>query len=135
MNLIQRFLSIFFEPDSTSPLHKAIMDLQQSVGLIQKNITAPNLLSTVLNPGEKVHHMLRTLDNTEHVATASWDPTKQQLVSDDVESQATYDSLSAFGSNHYNAVPNSRKSTTCRGFKECYVIRDGKRIQIYELLP
>jgi len=135
MNFIQRLLSIFFEPDSTSPLHKAIMDLQQSVGLIQKNITTPNLLSALLSPGEKVHHMLRTHTNTEHVATASWDPSKQLLVSDDIESYTTYDSLSTFGTNHYTAIPNSRKSTMCRGFKECYVIRDGKRIQIYELLP
>jgi hypothetical protein len=135
MNLIQRLLLIFFEPDATSPLHKIIKDLQQSVGIIQKHVTSPNLLHSVLHPGEKVHHMLRTLDNTEHVASATWDPNKQQLLDDDVESHTTYDSLSAFGSNHYNTVPNSRKSTTCRGFKECYVIRDGKRIQIYELLP
>jgi len=135
MNVIKRILSIFFEPDTSSPLHKAIMDLQLSVGLIQKNITAPNVLSAVLNPGEKVYHMLRTITNTEHVATATWDPNKQQLVDDDIESHTTYDSLSTFGSNHYSTVPNSRKSTACRGFKECYVIRDGKRVQIYELLP
>jgi hypothetical protein len=80
--------------------------------------------------------MLRTTNNDEHVATAEWDAPSNRLRSlDDLEAGQEFDNLSAFGEFHYKTTANNRKSTACKGFKECYVIREGKRIQLYELLP
>lgn len=140
-------------PGHTHPLYETLSELRATVLEIKERVAGkadvgkadavaggpppPVLLSTILNPGEKVFHMLRTAEDREHVAAAVWsDPAhKLTLVSEDIEAQTEFDSLSAFGEHHYKMVANNRKTTFCRGYKECYVVRDGKRYQLYELLP
>ena len=124
-------------PGHTHPLYDTISELRATVLEIKEAQAVPTLLSTILNPGEKVFHMLRTADDKEHVAAAVWSAKthKLTLVSEDIEAQTDFDSLSAFGEHHYKMIANNRKSSNCRGYKECYVARDGKRYQLYELLP
>ena len=122
--------------DTLSELRATVLEIKESVAAVHVQEQSP-LLSTILNPGEKVFHMLRTADDKEHVAAAVWSnhTHKLMLVSEDIEAQTEFDSLSAFGEHHYKMVANNRKTTFCRGYKECYVVRDGKRYQMYELLP
>jgi len=125
---------LFPEHKSSLSLYTTLLDLQATMLQIKESVhSPPPLLSTILNPGEKVFHMLRTTDDKEHVASAVWQ--SNRLVSEDIEDRAEFDSLSAFGEYHYKMVANNRRSSNCRGYKECYVVRDGKRYQLYELLP
>ena len=125
--------------DTLSELQATVLEIKESVSHAQQQSQSQSqpLLSTILNPGEKVFHMLRTADDKEHVDAAIWSnkTNKLTLVSEDIEAQTEFDSLSAFGEHHYKMVANNRKTTFCRGYKECYVVRDGKRYQMYELLP
>ena len=141
MSFLYRLYSLLFPDEDAAepknPLYHTIQELQRAIVGLQERLTKPPpLLNTILNPGERVYHMLRTVDNEEHVASAEWVSETQTLRSlDDVEAGDMFTNLSAFGEHHYKTTPNNRKSTSCKGFKECYVIREGKRIQLYELLP
>ena len=142
MSFLHRIYTLLFPDEedthvSKNPLYQTLQDLQQAISSLHERLSSPPpLLNSILNPGEKVFHMLRTTDNSEHVATTEWHQETQRLrLLDDLEAGHEFDNLSAFGEYHYKNTPNNRRSTSCKGYKECYVIRDGKRIQLYELLP
>jgi hypothetical protein len=134
MKIIRDLLNYLFGP--TADVGNTLAMLQETVNQIKDRVSStPPLLSTILNPGEKVYHMLRTVNGDEHVASVIWNTETNRLLSEDLEAQIEFDSLSAFGEHHYKTVSNNRKTASCRGYKECYVIRDGRRYQMYELLP
>lgn len=141
MSFLHRIYSLLFPDEdiseSKNPLFQTLQELQRAIASLHERLASPPpLLSSILNPGEKVYHMLRTTENEEHVTTAEWLQETQKLrLLDDIEAGHEFDNLSTFGEYHYKTTPNNRRSTACKGFKECYVIRDGKRIQLYELLP
>jgi hypothetical protein len=134
MKIIRDLLNYLF--GGSGDVGNTLAMLQQTVNQIKDRVSStPPLLSTILNPGEKVYHMLRTTNGDEHVMSVTWNTETNRLLSEDLEAQMEFDSLSAFGEHHYKTVSNTRKTVNCRGYKECYVIREGRRYQMYELLP
>jgi hypothetical protein len=117
---------------SDAPIIKTLLDIKHSISALRNPNLPISILQGILYDNEKVYHSYRK-ENVERVSTGYWDQTKLVVRLEDEEAQHEFASLTDFGIYHY--TQNKESNPTCRGFKDCYVIREGRRWQIYELLP